>query len=244
MTRLLPVLVLAFKIWMAIDAVKRRAAGYWIWIILLLPFGDVVYFFAVKLDDFDLGRMGTKLWPKRPASVERLRLEHQRSPSLDNKLALGQGLYQAERYEEATTIFREALERERDNPDALFGLGVSCIGQGRYDEALEPLTRLIETDKGYQEFNAWPRLAHALFETGRQQEGLELLERLVRTSPRLSHSVVHAHYLLKAGRNAEARDVLELALAEHKDAPRFIKRQYRGWERQARRLLKQVSDPR
>ena len=39
--RLLPIVAIAFKLWMLVDAVQRRPHHYWFWIILLVPFGDV-----------------------------------------------------------------------------------------------------------------------------------------------------------------------------------------------------------
>ncbi len=44
MIRLLPALVLIFKVWLVADSIKRREACYWPWIIFFVPFGGVVYF--------------------------------------------------------------------------------------------------------------------------------------------------------------------------------------------------------
>ncbi len=41
----------AFSIWMLIDAVKRGARHWWM-IIILVPFGEFIYFFMVKIKDF------------------------------------------------------------------------------------------------------------------------------------------------------------------------------------------------
>ena len=41
----------AFSIWMLIDASKRGARHWWI-IIILVPFGEFIYFFMVKIKDF------------------------------------------------------------------------------------------------------------------------------------------------------------------------------------------------
>ena len=51
MIRALPLLLLAFKIWMVVDAVRKSQPYYWFLIIFFLPFGDVVYFFMVKIHD-------------------------------------------------------------------------------------------------------------------------------------------------------------------------------------------------
>jgi hypothetical protein len=51
MVRLIPILFLAFKIWMIIDAVRRQVPYYWFLIVIFVPFGDFVYFAMVKMKD-------------------------------------------------------------------------------------------------------------------------------------------------------------------------------------------------
>ena len=48
------VLETAFMIWMLVDAINRRAEYYW-YIIIFVPFGEWVYFFTVKIHDFNFG---------------------------------------------------------------------------------------------------------------------------------------------------------------------------------------------
>jgi hypothetical protein len=45
------VLSYAFSAWMLIDAIKRGARHWWM-IIILVPFGEFIYFFTVKIKDF------------------------------------------------------------------------------------------------------------------------------------------------------------------------------------------------
>ena len=44
---------LAFKIWMLIDAGRRRIDSYW-YFIIVMPFGAIIYFFSVKIHDYNL----------------------------------------------------------------------------------------------------------------------------------------------------------------------------------------------
>jgi hypothetical protein len=48
------ILSYAFSIWMLVDAYKRGAQGWWI-VIILVPLGEWVYFFVVKMQDFSGG---------------------------------------------------------------------------------------------------------------------------------------------------------------------------------------------
>ena len=43
----------ALKIWMLVDAIGRGAESYWFFIIVFAPFGEFIYFFMVKMRDFD-----------------------------------------------------------------------------------------------------------------------------------------------------------------------------------------------
>ncbi|MGH7450978.1 MAG: hypothetical protein ACRENG_06520 [bacterium] len=51
MIRLIPFAFILFKIWMVVEAVKKNAPLHWYLIIILLPFGELVYFFMEKLPD-------------------------------------------------------------------------------------------------------------------------------------------------------------------------------------------------
>lgn len=46
----------AFSIWMLVDAYKRGESCLW-WGVILFPFGEWIYFFVVKIHDFEFGRM-------------------------------------------------------------------------------------------------------------------------------------------------------------------------------------------
>ena len=45
---------LANLFWMLVDAIQRRPPYYW-YIVVFMPFGPLVYFFAIKIHDYDLG---------------------------------------------------------------------------------------------------------------------------------------------------------------------------------------------
>ncbi len=236
MIRLFPFLLLGFKIWMLVDAIRRREPYYWIMIIFFIPFGSVVYFFMVKMKDYDLEGIAAKF--QRPPSVDTLRTEYERTPSLSRLLALAEGLTAADRSAEAVNLCREALEREPDNPDALYGLGEARLRLGDYTSAIEVLSRLIELDRGFREFGAWPLLADALYQSGQKELCLSKVCGLFETNPRLDHANLFAHYLIQSGEKTEARDVLTTAIYDHRVSPRFLRRRNFRAGLKAKRMLK------
>jgi hypothetical protein len=228
---------------MMIDAYRRRAESYWLWIILGVPGGSIVYFFMVKLRDRKMKVLGRRVLAslERPPSPDVLRRRYQGSPSFANRLALAQGLADAARYVESKTHFEALLEARTGDPDALYGLGICELELGNLQASVDALTELVDGAPSYREYAAWPELADALGRLGRADEGLELIRALVGHAPWLPHQLLLAAHLGRAGRRQEATELLERVLSEHDDSPRHFRRANRAWARQARRLLAELA---
>ncbi len=101
----------AFTIWMLVDALRRRPILYW-YVIIFLPFGPFVYFFAFKIHDYDLGWLGRIVRPAPPApSLAELRERVRQSPSLANRMRLANALHDAGDYAEAAARWRPRASR-------------------------------------------------------------------------------------------------------------------------------------
>ena len=83
-------------------------------------------------------------------------------------------------------------------------------------------------------------MAYALFESGRSDESLATLKKLVGENPRMDHKMLLARYLGKAGKVDEARDVLRETLSEHDRSPRFLRRRNFRQALQAKSMLKAI----
>ena len=244
MPRLLVLLQSAFSVWMLVDAIGRRGISrYWYWIILI-PFGEWFYFFKYKIHDPDFAWLkapfGSLL--DKPASIKELRHNAEQTPSLANQVSLAQALHDAEEYEEAAELFEHVLEKDSTSRDALYGLGVTRIGRGDEEGAIEPLRRLVDIEPSHHDFDAWAKLAHALWKLERRQETIEALSLLVRRSPRLQHRIAYAYYLGLAEHRDEAQAQLATALQEFEYAPKYAKRGQRALAKQAREMLRQLSE--
>lgn len=239
LTRSLGLLWMAFKGWMFVDAVQRRADQRWYWIILLMPGGAFYYAYAVKLRDPGVGMAKQRLLDhlSRPPSLEELQRRFDETPSIENRVRLAQGLYDAGRYTEAHQHFEAVLEGRDDDKDALFGFGLCCLELGEPERAVGALERLVKRQPSYREFAAYRELARALWDAGEEEACLEALVGLERLAPRLPHQVLRAQYLRRAGQPVEARDLLRRAIAEEKAQPRHVRRLNRGWMRRAKRML-------
>jgi hypothetical protein len=243
MARLLAIVWFAFKAWMFYDAVRRKAEDRWYWMIPFVPGGAIYYFFAVKLRDPGVAMMKQRMLEglKRPPSVEELEQQFERTPSIANRVMLGQGLHDAGRFDEALGHFEQVLEERAGDKDALYGVGLCKLELKDAAGAVPPLTELVEDHRTYRDYAAWPELAEALWYSDKKEECHELLSDLVRMAPRLKHYVHQAHYLRKGGRLDEAKKVLKNAMAEEKHQPRHIQRINRPWMREAGELLREMA---
>lgn len=243
MIRVLAVVWFLFKGWMFYDAVRRKAEERWFWMIPFVPGGAIYYFFAVKLRDPGVAMLKQRMLEglKRPPSVEELEQQFERTPSLQNRVMLGQGLHDAGRFEEALEHFERALEERPGDKDALYGVGLCKLELRDAAGAIPPLTELVDNHRNYRDYAAWPELAEALWFADRKAECHAVLDDLVRAAPRLRHHVVQAHYLHKAGRRDDAKRVLEQAMDEEKHQPRHVQRLNRPWMREASSMLREMA---
>ncbi len=241
MPRILFFLQSAFSMWMIVDAIRRGAAYYW-YPVIIMPFGEFVYFFVVKIHDPVFSRL--REWYRKlttpKVTLEERRYRAEQSPSFTHQVELAQALYDEGSYREAAENFAEALELHDDSREALYGLALAHSALRELEPAIEEVRKLIELDPSFRDYAAYTDLAHALSESGRLQETFELLAGLVDKSPRLRHRVIYAHYLLASNARDAAREQLEAGLHEYKHSPKYVKRKNKAWARQAKQMLKQT----
>jgi hypothetical protein len=239
MWRLLALAAIPLKIWMFVDALRRRVDPYWLWIIAAVPFGEIAYFFRFKARDRDVQMLGRRLLEgfERPPGLEELRDRAAASPSLANQIALAQGLADAGRYAEARDLFERVLAARENEREGLYGLGICRLELGDAEGAVAPLEKLVALAPAHRDWAAWPDLAEALERAERRSEALELLRELCKQAPRLRHEVLLARHLERAGERREAVELLERALREAARVPRYTRKLERASEREARRIL-------
>ena len=232
-------LMVAFSLWMLIDAIRRGAPGYWVLgIIFFAPLGAFVYFFAIKFADYR--PLLARGWQQRSYSVKELMARYEASPSQLNQLALARAFYEAERFEQAASLFSDVLDKQPVEPAALWGLARVRRSLGSYSESLELYERLLELDARHGELGAALEYAETLWDANRRDRALQVLEDIAEESHKLNHRLAFAHYLALSGHAARARQVLKSALAEHETSPTWLKEKQRGWAKAAGELLEKL----
>ncbi len=239
MARLIFIVVAAFKAWMVVDAIKRHVDTEWFYIIVFVPFGGVAYFVTYKLRDPGVTMLKTRLLEslERTPSVEELRRAFKKTPSVENRVRLAQGLFDEGNIPEAKAHFEAVLESHPDDKACMHGLGVCHVELDDEQAAVETLTKLVAEHPAYRDYEPWAELAEALWKVGEKDQATELAADLAKRSPRLRHIVLHARYLKRSGRGKEAGRILKDGLDDDRDSPKHVRRQNRSWAREARQIL-------
>lgn len=237
-------IALGFKLWMVIDALRRRVHVIW-YLVLAMPAGDLVYFFAVKLRDFNV-RPEPALAepaPEQRASAAALEREAELSPSFHNRVNAGFALLEEQQPERAAEHFERALRTHPKEREALYGLGLARLDLGDEEAAIEKLSQLADRSFAFDDYGAALALCEAQFRAGKLDEAFALLSEVIEDSGQMEHHLVLARYQLRAERKTEAQDTLRGALAEFEAQPDFERRRNGATATEARRLLRTlVSD--
>jgi hypothetical protein len=228
--------MLALKLWMVLDAVRRRVHGLW-YVVLLVPLGEIVYFFAVKLPDFGARpRPPEETGPK--VSLSELEAAVADSPSFHNRVRLAWALLDQSQAERAITLFEQALGSHRSDKHAQLGLGYALLDAGQAERAASVLTALMERSFGYADYSAANALLEALERSGQDARAVELAELMAKDSRRLRHQLVVARQYARVQRRADAITLLRTALHDFEAQPELDRRRDGAAATEARTMLR------
>jgi hypothetical protein len=224
----------ALKVAAVVHAIRAGVAPYWFCVIVLVPFGELIYAASVLMPGGSVARRVVAKRDRR--GLRELRYAYEQNPSLQHEVELADRLAAEGETAEATSLYQRALARDASYLRALYGLGVCQLGAGLHEAAALNLRRVVEASRTYDEYRAWLALAQALRAQGRTDEAVAELEKLFAASPRLAHAVELGGALGAAGRTDEARRLVERAIEDHRHAPRHVRRDSRAAFRRAREL--------
>ncbi len=92
------------------------------------------------------------------------------------------------REEEAAQVFQEAANR-RNTPQAYFGLGVSMLNQGKFEEAIAAFEAAVQFDP--DRASAFDGLGRALDKAGRYDEAVDKFKQGLKLSPNYYAICIH-----------------------------------------------------
>jgi len=230
----------ALKIAAVVHAIRAGVAPYWFCVIVVVPFGELIYAAMVLWPAGSIARRVVMKEDRR--SLRELRYAFEQTPSLQNQVALADRLRAEGQGAEAAALYAQALGRDPGYQRAHYGLALCLSEAGEPARATEHWRVVVDSNRGYEEHRAWLGLIHDLRALGRTDEALLELEKLVAASPQLAHVALHCSALADAGRASEARELLARALEDYEHAPRHVRRASRDAFRKARELASELAD--
>lgn len=219
--------------------IRRRPDGFWLWVIIFIPFGSIIYIVVEVIPDLGLLRETFQGFPrrKRIRHLEALVLEN---PAVGNLEELGDLYLDEGNFKRAKEFFDKAIATRSSSDDAFYRRGITEIELGDYGAALEDLEYIVSKDPKYGSYRAMGLLAHAYAKTGHVEQAGACFEEVTRLSTSSETYLNYANFLAAQQRPAEAREWAQRILQKKPTMPSYLRRRERPWFRKANALLKRL----
>ncbi len=233
---------LAFTVGMLIHAYRNGSEPFWFFVIFLAqPIGAWAYFIMVALRGFRFGGGGaaSPTW-QRKLSLAELQYRVERTPTVNNRLALAEALMERGKHADALPLLEAVLAVDEIHGQAMHDLALCHLACQEPQQAVAIIERLLKRDSRWSYYRAWRTLIDAHVACGQPAQALKACRELEKMVPTLENRCLLAEHLLDNQLHSEAIHLLDLALEEHSFAP-FGKRM-KNWRvaRRAQQLLREA----
>jgi len=229
---------LVFTVAMVIHVYRSGAEPFWYFVIFFLqPIGAWAYFFIVFVRGFRFGGVSTGSVLQKRLSLDELRYHAERMPTVNNRLALAQGLMAKGRHAEAIPILEAVLGADQIHCQAMHDLALCHLACEAPEQAVVMLQRLLQRDYRWAYYKAWRTLIDAQSACQKPEEALKACRELTKMVPTLENKCLLAEHLLDNHFKAEAINILDQALEDHAYTPLGKRLKNWRWARHAHRLL-------
>jgi hypothetical protein len=233
--------VLAFTVWMAVEAVRRGDAGHWLWIIIIFPpIGGIVYFFAEYLGGRASTRFAFRVRKVTAADVRTAEVEVRRLDNAASWTEYASLLRARGDYRRAAEAALRALERDPQAIDARYELGLALLSGERWADAAEALRQVVAQDRSHDSDDALFALGRALQQAGDLAGAREALEELAtrRGRPEILFDLGSVQAAL--GDREAAKRSMQRIVDEAVLVPDYLKHNVRPWVRRAQSALRRL----
>lgn len=241
-------LLLAFQIWMLIDAVRREEYIWAAFILIFLLMGGtglsaLLYYFLVYRQYATSSSGGARReWPGR---ADRRRMQELQGlihhlDKAHHHMELGDIHRRRHRAAEAEKCYRAALAREPEDPDILARLGVLLAEENRHAEARPLLEKVCAENPDHDYGNTLMGLADTLEALGDSHAAVSAWKQVLDHHVYARARVRLAALLLQHGDTQTARTLLQQTVDDDAHTPAFARGKERAWVRQARQMLRRV----
>lgn len=234
-------LYVAFMIWMVISCIRHDPERHlWIWIIIFLPFGPVLYFFARWIPNLRVQPPRFLRRFARAGELKRLQIAAQQIGNAHQFVEWGEALRDAGKLEAAGEAFRRALMKDGNNLQALWGAAWVDFEHRDYLAAREKLDHVLQVDPAYKFGDVSLLYAKTLHALGEAEAAREHLEGHTRRWRHPEGLYLLACLYAAEGETDRAREKLEALILDLDGAPRAIVRRQLFWKGRARKLLRRL----
>ncbi|HEX3952114.1 MAG TPA: tetratricopeptide repeat protein, partial [Stellaceae bacterium] len=209
----------------------------WIYILLFLPGIGILAYLVVEILPGLFGSRSARqfgstavrtLDPGR--EMRRLHEALEQADTVDNRRLLAEALSDGGKFNEALELYRGIVGGiHADDPGLLLGMAKAAYGVGLFDEALQTIRHLGDTNPRYQPVEAQLLYAMSLEALGRDDEAAEEYAQLVTHAPGEEVRCRYALLLRRRGRQDEARALFEDVINRSRRAPSHYRRRERQW---------------
>jgi hypothetical protein len=232
--------LVAFQIWMFIDAIRRRE---WLWTVFIFIFpllNAALYFFFVYRAAAPATR-GFEL----PGAHDRQRIQELQSQihHLDkahHHSQLGDIYFQRGKLEKAEVCYRAALERDSEDIDTRAHLGQCLLRQKRAAEARSLLEGVIGQNPKHDYGYTMMALAETLTALGEKDSALQMWRQVTTEHSYARAKVQLAELYLAKNQPELARTELKEVVADDMHAPAFQRKRDRVWIQRAKSLMRKL----
>ncbi|WP_010470964.1 tetratricopeptide repeat protein [Acaryochloris sp. CCMEE 5410] len=214
----------------------------WIWLLLFFNYLGAVIYFATRM----LPRMNTSSAPsyfKRWTKGRELRAAEAAVVNIGKShqyVQLGNVLLEMSKVTQAEEAFQEAISKEPNHLDALWGLASVATSAKRWEEAQAYLQQILSLDSEYKRGDASLLLGKVLVSSEQRELAKPHLIQDIKAWSHPEAALILATLQAEDGEKQDAYDILKAMLSKLKACPEFYYRQHRHIANKADRMLQSL----
>lgn len=234
-------IVLAFELWMLIDAIRNQE---WMWAVFIFLFpvlNAILYYFMVYRSGRSSATSGFELpGAAQRGQIKELQAKIHHLDKAHHHAQLGDIYFEQGKLDEAEKSYRAAFERDSQDIDIRAHLGQCLLRTGKPQEALALLEDVCREDPRHDYGYSLMALAEALTLQGQKQRAIEIWRTVLANHSYARAKVQLAELYAEQGLNAEARAELAEVVADDAHIPKFQRKREKIWVARAKALLKKT----
>lgn len=229
-------------IWMAVECARHDPDRWlWLWIILLFqPLGAAIYFFARWLPGRQVRLPAGLRRFTRGRELSRLEIAARQIGNPYQFVQWGDALRDVRKYAAAGNAYAEALNREADNLQALWGAALVNLHLGQLEPAEERLRKVLALDPKYKFGDASLEFGRTLCLRGSTDEAIAHFEQHLSRWRHPEALYLLAEQYVRRNETDKARQRLQEMLMDIDGSPQAIARKYTLIRSRARQMLRKL----